>query len=277
MVNEFLYVPTVSKNINELLQGGFERGTITSIMGSGGSGKTNILLTTALNCVKNGGKVAYIDCENGVSSYRIQQIADTLGLQLLKPQIPTDVTDLKKLKIIYDDQFKKILEFKGFNLIHANSFSDMISAIDAVLKMENLDFIVVDSFTYLYVSALCSATARDRLPTLLMLCSFMQSRAQKLHQIASDKGIAVAITMQRVSDVTLLASENVDAKNMLEKAEGNRGYVGGKAIEYSSKVITEIIGTSNPRKMMLIKHRSQETDGKHVLFHVVNGGIVDKI
>lgn len=43
--------------------GGIPRGRITEIYGSEGSGKTTLCLNTAINCIKKGGKVLYIDVE----------------------------------------------------------------------------------------------------------------------------------------------------------------------------------------------------------------------
>jgi len=62
------------EKLDELLGGGFEVGTVTQIFGEAGSGKTNICLQLAIETVKNGKKVIYIDSE-GFSPERFEQIA----------------------------------------------------------------------------------------------------------------------------------------------------------------------------------------------------------
>jgi len=59
--------------LDDLLGGGLESGIITRVYGEAGSGKTNVCLQAARQCVLSGKKVAYIDTE-GVSVERIRQM-----------------------------------------------------------------------------------------------------------------------------------------------------------------------------------------------------------
>lgn len=68
-------IPTESA-IDEILGGGVEKGSITQFYGPPGSGKTNISLKLAIQVANNGGKVAYIDTEGGISIDRVKQIAN---------------------------------------------------------------------------------------------------------------------------------------------------------------------------------------------------------
>lgn len=61
--------------LDDLLEGGFEKGTITQIFGSPSSGKSNVTLTLAVNVAKTGRKVVYMDTEGGISIDRIKQIS----------------------------------------------------------------------------------------------------------------------------------------------------------------------------------------------------------
>ena len=61
--------------LDDLLDGGFEKGAVTQIFGSPSSGKSNVTLSLAVNIAKSGKKVVYIDTEGGISIDRIKQIA----------------------------------------------------------------------------------------------------------------------------------------------------------------------------------------------------------
>lgn len=64
-----------NSSLDDLLDGGFEKGCVTQIFGSPSSGKSNVALTLAVNVAKNNRKVIYIDTEGGISIDRIKQIS----------------------------------------------------------------------------------------------------------------------------------------------------------------------------------------------------------
>jgi len=64
-----------NSSLDKILGGGIEKGIITQFYGPPGSGKTNISLLLAVQVVKNGKKVIYMDTEGGISIDRIKQIA----------------------------------------------------------------------------------------------------------------------------------------------------------------------------------------------------------
>ena len=64
-----------NSSLDDLLEGGFEKGTITQIYGSPSSGKSNVALALAVNVAKNNRKVIYMDTEGGISIDRIKQIS----------------------------------------------------------------------------------------------------------------------------------------------------------------------------------------------------------
>lgn len=68
-------IPTGSKILDSLLEGGYEKDIITTIYGPAGSGKTNLCILCAINIVRNKKKVIYIDTENNFSVERVKQIA----------------------------------------------------------------------------------------------------------------------------------------------------------------------------------------------------------
>lgn len=68
-------VSTGCSPIDELLGGGFERGTVTQVYGPPAAGKTNVALTAAVEVAAAGGTVVYIDTE-GLSLDRFRQLVE---------------------------------------------------------------------------------------------------------------------------------------------------------------------------------------------------------
>jgi DNA repair protein RadB len=67
-------VPTGCPPLDDLLGGGFERGTVTQVYGPPAAGKTNLALSAAVRAAANGGTAVYIDTE-GLSIDRFRQLA----------------------------------------------------------------------------------------------------------------------------------------------------------------------------------------------------------
>ena len=66
-------LPLRCRPLDDLLGGGIECEIITRVYGEAGSGKTNLCLQAARECVRVGEKVAYVDTE-GISLERVRQI-----------------------------------------------------------------------------------------------------------------------------------------------------------------------------------------------------------
>ncbi len=60
--------------LDHFLDGGFEKGIVTTIYGPAGSGKTNICLLALIRLTGSGRKILYIDTESSFSVERLQQI-----------------------------------------------------------------------------------------------------------------------------------------------------------------------------------------------------------
>jgi DNA repair protein RadB len=67
-------VPTGCPPLDDLLGGGFERGTVTQVYGPPAAGKTNLALSAAVQVAAGGGTAVYIDTE-GLSVDRFRQLA----------------------------------------------------------------------------------------------------------------------------------------------------------------------------------------------------------
>ena len=67
-------VPTGCAAVDELLGGGFERGAVTQVYGPPAAGKTNIVLSAAVELAATGESALFVDTE-GLSVDRMEQLA----------------------------------------------------------------------------------------------------------------------------------------------------------------------------------------------------------
>ena len=67
-------IPTGCGPIDDLLGGGFERGAVTQVYGPPAAGKTNVVLSAAMEAARAGSSTLFIDTE-GVSADRMEQLA----------------------------------------------------------------------------------------------------------------------------------------------------------------------------------------------------------
>ena len=117
---------TGCRALDELLGGGFERGTVTQLYGPPAAGKTNVALSAAVRVAAAGGTVVYIDTE-GLSVDRFQQLAEAVA-----PEDVESVTSRLMISEAYD-------------------FEDQEQAVrDAEEFAASADLIVLDSATGFY-------------------------------------------------------------------------------------------------------------------------------
>lgn len=117
-------IPTGSEGFDKLLRGGLEPKMITQFFGEAGSGKSTLCLVCAVEAIRRGKSVVYIDTE-GFSVERFSQIAGADA-----------------------DEFAKRIY-----VCEPNSFAEqgmMIAESESLLKSGNVGLIVIDSVTALY-------------------------------------------------------------------------------------------------------------------------------
>ena len=120
-------IPTGCGPVDELLDGGFDRGTVTQVYGPPASGKTNLALSAAVETAAAGGTTVYIDTE-GVSVDRFQQ--------LLSATVDGDDVEAVASRIVIED---------------ALNFEEQAEAVrDAEEFAGRADLIVLDSATGFY-------------------------------------------------------------------------------------------------------------------------------
>ncbi|MCZ7400877.1 MAG: DNA repair and recombination protein RadB [Candidatus Methanoperedens sp.] len=163
-------IPSGCKPLDEMLGGGVETGIVTQLYGGSGTGKTNICIQLAVECVKSGKKVIFIDTE-GFSADRFKQIA---GEEAKK--IAGDI-------IIYEPA----------------SFEQQYSAITDIEKLmnEKIGLIVLDSAALFYRLGLQDDSNEENVAIRRELVN----QIGILHGIARKYGVSVVITNQVYKDV----------------------------------------------------------------------------
>ncbi len=124
-------IPTGCESVDDLLDGGFERGVVTQVYGPPAAGKTNLALVAAVEVAAAGDRALYIDTE-GLSIDRFRQIAASKANALESDE---SVEDLAARLIITE----------------AYDFDDQREAVrDAEELAEEVELIVLDSATGFY-------------------------------------------------------------------------------------------------------------------------------
>ncbi|MDD5700089.1 MAG: DNA repair and recombination protein RadB [Candidatus Nanoarchaeia archaeon] len=234
-------ISTGSYDLNKWLYGGYEKGIITMIAGSPGSGKTNMAILVACSQAKKGNKVIFIDTERGFSSDRVKQITG--------------------------ENYKDIL--KNILLIEPSDFSEQkkfFATLNAQLKKEQVSLIIVDGMAMLYRLELGDAKEGGD-ENIREINREVARQMKLLAEISKRQDIPVIITNQVYSG---FQSEEDWRKGL----EAQTNIVGGDLFQYWSKCIIELKGGGGKRKVVLLKHRSLPY--KEMGFEIRNEGIFRK-
>jgi DNA repair protein RadB len=163
---------TGCRSLDDRLDGGFERGTVTQLYGPPAAGKTNVALSAAVNVAADGGTAVYIDTE-GLSPDRFRQLAAAAAGD---DQSIEDVTS----RLIVSD---------------AHDFAAQEEAVrDAEEFAERAELIVLDSATGFYrLERTGDTDAGDSLRRVAKQVTHLLSLARK-------HDLAVVITNQVFTD-----------------------------------------------------------------------------
>jgi len=162
-------VGTGAKVLDSLLDGGLERGIITTLFGPAGSGKSNISMITAVSMAEMGKKVVFIDTEHSLSAERIKQLKPQDYKQILKNMIILEPTNFEEQKKFFSD-------------------------LREIMALEKPELIVVDSIVMLYRLQLGSEA---EIHTTNME---MAHQLAILSELARKKNIPVLVTNQVYAD-----------------------------------------------------------------------------
>lgn len=174
-----IYLSTGSEELDKLLQGGIETGSITEIFGEFRTGKTQLCHTLAVTCQLSkkdgggGGKSLYIDTEGTFRPERCVAVAERFGMDP-------------------DTVLENISYARAYNSDHQ---SQLLVQAAAMLSESTYSLIIVDSAMALYrtdFSGRGELSARQ-----IHLARFLRM----LLRLADEFGVAVVITNQVVASV----------------------------------------------------------------------------
>ena len=164
-------MPTGCDAVDDLLGGGFERGAATQVYGPPAAGKTNVVLSAAMEVAAAGQSALYVDTE-GLSLDRLEQLAAGHA------RADQTVDDLASRIIITD----------------ALSFEEQQEAVqDAAEFAEQVDLIVLDSATGFYRLRRTEQAEGETLRAVARQITHLLSLARK-------HDLAVAFTNQVFTD-----------------------------------------------------------------------------
>lgn len=203
----FLQVTTGSKELDKLLQGGIETGSITELFGEFRTGKSQLCHTLAVTCqlpINMGGaegKCLYIDTEGTFRPERLLAVAERYELS------GNDVLD-------------NVAYARAYNTDHQ---TQLLIQAAAMMSESRYALIVVDSATALYRT---DYSGRGELSARQMhLARFLRM----LLRLADEFGVAVVLTNQVVAQVDGAAMFAADPKkpiggNIMAHASTTRLY-----------------------------------------------------
>jgi len=162
-------IPTGCNPVDVLLGGGFERGAVTQVYGPPAAGKTNVVLSSAVDVAAAGGSVLYIDTE-GLSIDRMEQLASARG--------GASVGELASRVIVSE----------------AHTFEEQREAVrDAAEFASEVEFVVLDSATGFYRLVRTEQEEGEALRAVARQITHLLSLARK-------HDLAVAFTNQVFTD-----------------------------------------------------------------------------
>jgi len=176
---DIIQITTGSKELDKLLEGGFETGSITEIFGEFRTGKTQLCHQICVTCqlpLEQGGgegKALYIDTEGTFRPERLLAIAERYGLN-------------------GDDVMDNVAYARAHNTDHQSA---LLLQASAMMAESRFALLVVDSATGLYRT---DYSGRGELSARQMhLARFLRT----LMRLADEYGVAVVITNQVVAQV----------------------------------------------------------------------------
>ena len=213
-----------SFDFNKWLYGGYEKGVITMLAGTPGSGKTNLAILASCSQAKKGNKVIFVDTEGGFSVERVKQVVGENHQEILKNILLLEPTNFEEQK---------------------KAFSSLLESV----KKKHVSLIVVDGMAMLYRLELGDAVKTKDSENVREVNREMAKQMRLLAEISRKQNIAIIITNQ-------VYGSFVSEEDWKKGVQKEMNIVGGDLLKYWSKCIIELKNNGGKRKAVLLKHRS---------------------
>lgn len=223
--------------LDDLLGGGFERGTVTQVYGPPAAGKTNVALGAAVEVAAEGGTAVYVDTE-GLSLARFEQVAEARADDALREDgdATDDVTELTSRIVIKE----------------AMDFDEQAEAVRDVADLaERADLVVLDSATGFY-----------RLKR-----SEDEEGGEALRAVADQ--VTHLLSLARKHDLAVVLTNQVYADPESDRARA----LGGHTLEHWTGTVVRIERfRGGNRRATLEKHRAKAA-GETAQFRITDAGL----
>ncbi|AAK39666.1 DNA repair protein Rad51 homolog (nucleomorph) [Guillardia theta] len=241
---DLIYLTSGSKELDKILGGGIETGSITEVFGEFRTGKTQLCHTLCVTCqlsVSKGGgegRALYIDTEGTFRPERIVSIADRFNLNR------QDVLD-------------NIAYARAYNTDHQ---LELLNQASALMSESRYALLVIDSATSLYRT---DYTGRGELASRQQhMARFLRS----LQRLADEFGVAVLITNQVIAQVDGNSSFMTDPKKP----------VGGNIVAHASQTRLYLKKGKGVNRICKIYDSPNLPNGE-CLFSISEAGIGDSV
>ncbi|OHT06668.1 DNA repair protein RAD51 A [Tritrichomonas foetus] len=239
---DMVYVKTGSTELDKLLAGGIETGSVTEIFGEFRTGKTQLCHTLAVTCqlpIEQGGgagKCLWIDTEGTFRTERIIPIAERFSLD------PNEVMD-------------NIAYARAYNTDHQ---MQLLVTASAMMAESRYALLIVDSSTNLYRT---DYSGRGELSARQMhLGQFLRN----IQRLADEFGVAILITNQVVAQVDGASMFVSDPKKP----------IGGNIMAHASQTRLYLRKGRGDQRICKI-YDSPSLPEAEATFAISNGGIID--
>ncbi|MWV39764.1 AAA family ATPase [Natrialba sp. INN-245] len=237
--------------VDELLGGGFERGTVTQVYGPPAAGKTNLALSAAVEAAIDGGTAVYIDTE-GLSLDRFEQL---LSARVDDADRPTaDVASDDASGRSDPDGGDPTVETVASRIVVEDAL-DFEEQAEAVRDVEDFadraDLVVLDSATGFY-----------RLER-----TGDGDEGESLRRVA--RQVTHLLSLARKHDLAIVLTNQVFADPDSDRTRA----LGGNTLEHWTGVILRLERfRGGNRRATLEKHRSKPV-GESAQFRITNAGL----
>jgi DNA repair protein RadA len=232
-------ITTGSKELDTLIGGGIETGSITEVYGKMASGKSQWCFQTAITVQlpkEQGGlegTCLYIDSENSFRPERVIQVAKKFGLDV-------------------DAALKNILVARAYNAEHQMILSDKAAE---MVAEHNIKLVIIDSLTAQFRSEFVGrGTLAERQQKL-------NKHMRTLQKLAEMSNVAVLVTNQVMSRPDILFGDPTEP-------------VGGNVVGHASKTRLYLRKSKEDKRVAKLVDSPSLPDGE-ALYRITENGIED--